>query len=83
MASKVWGYDEFKFLKIIRLNLQGKAKDSYKKFEPPLAAWNEMKDGMQQKFGDVDLDELRMKKNLGKRFNFIWIGLTSYSERER
>jgi hypothetical protein len=42
-----------------------------------------MKAEMQQKFGDVDLDELRMKKNLGKRFNFICIGLTSYSERER
>jgi hypothetical protein len=83
MASKVWGYDEFKFFKIVKLNLQGKVKDSYKKFEPPLADWNEMKAGMQQKFGDVDLDELRMKKNLGKRFNFICIGLTSYSERER
>jgi hypothetical protein len=36
MASKVWGYNEFNFL-IVKLNLQGKAKDSYKKFEPPLA----------------------------------------------
>jgi hypothetical protein len=42
-----------------------------------------MKVRMQKKFGDVDLDELRMKKNLGKRFIFIWIGLTNYSKRER
>jgi hypothetical protein len=83
MASKVRGYDETKKFKIVRLNLWGNAKDLYKKLEPPLADWNEMKAGMQQKFGDVDLDELRMKRNIGKRFNFILIGLTSYSKRER
>jgi len=42
-----------------------------------------MKIGMQQKFGDVDLDELGMKRNPDRRFNFILIGLTSYSKKER
>jgi len=31
-----------------------------------------MKIGMQQKFGGVDLDELGMKRNPDRRFNFIF-----------
>jgi len=33
MAFKVRGYDEIKLFKITRLNLQGKAKDWYKKLQ--------------------------------------------------
>ncbi len=57
MASKGQGYDELKLFKIIVLNLQGKDKDLYKKLEPTSTNWNEMKVGMQQKLGDVNLDE--------------------------
>jgi hypothetical protein len=41
--------------------LQGKAKDWFKKLQPTLADWNEMKISMQQKFGVVEFDELRVK----------------------
>jgi hypothetical protein len=34
MASKGQRYDELKLFKIVMLNLQGKAKDLYKKLEP-------------------------------------------------
>jgi hypothetical protein len=54
-------YDKVKLFKITRLNLQNKAKNKYKKFQLTPIDWNEMKIGMQQKFGDVDLYELRMK----------------------
>jgi hypothetical protein len=37
MASKVQGYDEIKLFKIVKLNLQGKAKNWYKNFQPTLA----------------------------------------------
>jgi hypothetical protein len=35
MALEMKEYDEFKLLKIVRSNLQGKAKDWYKNLEPP------------------------------------------------
>jgi hypothetical protein len=66
MASKVRGYDEVNFFKIAKLNVHGKAKDWFKKFQPTLVDWNEMKIDMQQKFGDVDLDELWVKMDFVK-----------------
>jgi hypothetical protein len=39
-------------------------KDWFKKLQP--TNWNEMKIGMQQKFRDVDLDEIRMKIDIMK-----------------
>ncbi len=44
-----------------KLNLQGKAKDQYKKLQPTPIDQIEMKSGIQQKFGDVDMDDLKMK----------------------
>jgi hypothetical protein len=61
MAFKVRGYDEVKLFKIVKLNLRGKAKDWFKKLQHVLVDWNEMKTSMQQKFGAIDLDELRVK----------------------
>jgi hypothetical protein len=67
MASKVHVYDKLEHFKIARLNLQKKAKDCYKKLKPPPVDWNEMKAEMQQKFKDVDLDELKMKMDMVKQ----------------
>jgi hypothetical protein len=47
MASKVWGYDKVKLFKITKLNLHGKAKDWFKKLQPTLVDWNDMKTDMQ------------------------------------
>ncbi len=44
-----------------KLNLQGKAKYQYKKLQPAPIDSTEMKSGIQQKFGDVDMDDLKMK----------------------
>ncbi len=66
MVLEVQCYDELKFFKIARLNLHGKVKDWYKNLEPTLADRNEMKVGMQQKFQNVNLDELWMKMDAVK-----------------
>lgn len=55
MAFEVHGYDEVKKFKIEKFNLHGKARDWFKKLQPTLAYWNEMKIIMQQKLRDVDL----------------------------
>jgi len=47
--------------------LRWKAKDWFKKLQPTLANWIEMKTRMQQKFGDVNLDEIRMKMDTIKQ----------------
>lgn len=89
IALQVYGYDELKFFKIARLNLQGKVKNQYKKLKLAPIDWNEMTTGMQQKFGDVNLDELTMKmdvvkpRNFGRKFDYILIGSLSCSRRER
>ncbi len=67
IASKVWGYDEVKLFKIVKFNLHGKIKDWFKKLQPTLVDWNEMETVMQQKFGDVDLDELWVKMDFVKK----------------
>ncbi len=67
IVFEVRGYDEVKLFKISKLNLRGKAKDQFKKLQPTLADQNEMKIGMQQKFGDVDMDEIRMKMDVMKQ----------------
>ncbi len=84
MAFKVQGYDEIKLFKIIRLNIRSKTQDWYKKLQPTPIDQNEMKIRMQQKFGDVDLDEVMMKmmqlsKSCCSESNYILISLTSYS----
>lgn len=61
MASEVQGYDEMKLFKIAKLNLRGRAKGWFKKLQPIPVDWNHMKANMQQKFGVVDLDELKVK----------------------
>jgi len=47
--------------------LHGKIKDWFKKLQPTLVDWNEMETVMQQKFGDVDLDELWVKMDFVKK----------------
>ncbi len=61
MAFEVWGYDELKLFKIAKRNLQGQAKDWFKKLQHVPIDWNEMKINMQQKFGVVNLDDLKVK----------------------
>jgi hypothetical protein len=63
MAFKVHKYDEIKFFKIAKLNLRGKAKDWFKKLQVTPTNWNEMKIDMEQKFWEVDMDEIIMKVN--------------------
>jgi len=46
MAYEVRGYDEVKLCKIIKLNLQCKVRDWFKKLQLVLANWNEMKTNM-------------------------------------
>jgi hypothetical protein len=47
MAFEVHGCDEMKLFKIAKLNLQGKAKNWFKKLQLAPSDWNEMKTCMQ------------------------------------
>jgi hypothetical protein len=60
MATKVRNYDEIKLFKIACLNMKGKAKEWYKKLNPTLVDWVELKTTMEQKHGIVNLEEIQV-----------------------
>lgn len=75
MASEVYRYDEVNLFKITKFNLCGKAKDWFKKLQFAPTDWNEIKTKMQQKFDDVDLDEIKMKMDIVKHEPRYWVQL--------
>jgi hypothetical protein len=61
MAAEVRDLNDNKLFKIVKLNLHGKAKEWFKKLNPPSANWTILRTAIVQKFGDVDADEIRVK----------------------
>jgi len=61
MAVEVRDLNDDKLFKIIILNLCGRAKERFKKFNPPLANWIVLWTTIVQKFSDVDEDEILVK----------------------
>jgi hypothetical protein len=61
MAAKVRDLNDDKLFKISKLNLCGRTKEWFKKFNPPSADWTVLRTTIVQKFGDVDADEIRVK----------------------
>jgi hypothetical protein len=61
MAIEVRDLNDDKLFKITKLNLHDKAKEWFKKLNPPLADWIILRIAIIQKFGDVDTDEIRVK----------------------
>ncbi|CAM6077583.1 unnamed protein product [Sphagnum tenellum] len=61
MAAEVRNLNADKLFKIAKLNLRGKARDWFRKLQPALADWIELRTLILQKYGNVDADDIRMK----------------------
>jgi hypothetical protein len=61
MAAEVRDLNADKLFKIAKLNLQGQAKEWFKKLQPMPADWAELRTQIVQKYGRVDDDDIRMK----------------------
>ncbi len=61
MIAEVRDLNADKLFKIAKLNLQGRAKEWFKKLQPMPADWAELRVLIVQKYGNVDDDDIRMK----------------------
>jgi hypothetical protein len=61
MAAKVRDLNVDKLFKIAKLNLKGRAKEWFKKLNPTLADWIELHTWIMQKYGNIDVDDIRIK----------------------
>jgi len=61
MAAEVRDLNVDKLFKIAKLNLRGRTKEWFKRMQPALANWTELKTQIVQKYGNVDADDIRMK----------------------
>jgi hypothetical protein len=67
MAAEVRDLNANKLFKIAKLNLRGRAKEWFKKLQPTPANWPELRTLIVQKYGNVDVDDIRMKLNAIKQ----------------
>jgi hypothetical protein len=61
MATEVRNLNADKLFKIAKLNLRGRAKEWFKRMQPAPADWPELRTLIEQKYGNVDVDDIRMK----------------------
>jgi hypothetical protein len=61
MAAEVRDLNADKLFKIAKLNLQGRAKEWFKRLQPVPADWAELRTLIVQKYGNVDTDDTRVK----------------------
>jgi hypothetical protein len=61
MAAEVRNVNDDKLFKITTLNLRGRTKEWFKKLNLPPIDWIVVRTAIVQKFGDVDVDEIRVK----------------------
>jgi hypothetical protein len=61
MATKVRDLNDDKLFKRAKLNLCDRAKEWFKKFNPPPANWTLLRSVIVQKLGDVNTNEIRVK----------------------
>jgi hypothetical protein len=61
MAAEVRDLNADKLFKIAKLNLRGRAKEWFRRLQPALADWAELKTLIVQKYGGIDADDIRMK----------------------
>jgi hypothetical protein len=50
-----------KLFKIAKLNFRRRAKEWFKKLQPPPTNWTKFQALIAHKYGDVDVDDIRMK----------------------
>ncbi len=61
MAAEVRDLNGDKLFKIAKLNLRGRAKEWFKWLQSAPADWMELRTLIVQKYGDVDVDDIKMK----------------------
>jgi len=61
MAAEVQDLNGDKLFKITKLNLRGQAKEWFKRLQPALVDWAELRTLIVLKYGDVDVVDIRMK----------------------
>jgi hypothetical protein len=61
MAAEVRDLNVDKLFKIAKLNLRGRTKEWFRRLQPALADWAELRTLIVQKYGDMDVDDIRMK----------------------
>ncbi len=61
MVTEVRNLNDDKLFKIVKLNLHNWTKEWFKKLNPPLIDWTVLRITIIQNFGDVDVDEIRVK----------------------
>jgi hypothetical protein len=61
MAAEVRDLNADKLFKIVKLNLKGRAKEWFRRLQPALVDWVELRNLIVQKYGDVDVHDIRMK----------------------
>jgi len=61
MAAEVRDLNADKLFKIVKLNLRSKAKEWFKKLQPTPTNLAELRTLIVQKYGDVNVDDIRMK----------------------
>ncbi len=61
MVTEVRDLNADKLFKIVKLNLRGQAKEWFKRLQLALADWAELMTLIVQKYGNIDVDDIRMK----------------------
>jgi len=61
MAAEVRDFNADKNFKLAKLNLRGRAKEWYRRLQPTSADWIELRTLILQKYGTVDVDDIRVK----------------------
>jgi hypothetical protein len=61
MASEVRDLPADKLFKIAKLNLRGRAKEWFRRLQPVPADWAELRTLMEQKYENIDINDIRMK----------------------
>jgi hypothetical protein len=67
MAVEVRDLTPNKLFKITKLNLRGRAKDWFRRLQPVPNDWTELQTLMVQKYGSIDVDDIRMKMDVIKQ----------------
>ncbi len=66
MAAEVRDLNADKLFKIAKFNLRGKAWEWFRKLQLAPADWLELRTLILQKYGNVDIDDIRMKLDVIK-----------------
>ncbi len=61
MAPEVRDLNPDKLFKIVKLNLRGRTKEWFRRLQPTPADWAKLRTLIIQKYGDVDVDDIKMK----------------------